>query len=190
LASYRDLSVLYKALQLPPIGTVLKLSGGVQIQHQPDTGNFMVLRRTLKDEHIAQAVAHMGGGLVDVLILDTSYDGNGGQIIDCIDQLANHLVLTDRARNKLAMELFGDYEEADALRGFQILANLVFSAARPSVSKRKRVRAEECVVCLTSDACVMLNCGHECVCEACCDEWLKIKPACPVCKAQVLYIYK
>lgn len=187
VASYRDLSVLYKALELAPIGTVLKLSGGIQIQHQHNTGSFLVLRRNLKEEHIKQAVAYLGQH-VDVLILDTSYDGAIGQIIASIDKLSSHLVLTDRARNKLAMDLFNDYERVDTLRGFEILSTLVFSA-KPVVNRRKRVRARECVVCLTSDATVMLNCGHECVCKTCCDEWLKIKPLCPVCKATVHYIY-
>jgi hypothetical protein len=190
MASYRDLSVLYRALQLAPIGTVLKLDGGLQIQHQSQVGNFLVLRRTHKTEHIEQAIAYLGG-TTQAFVLDRSYDGHAGQMIDNVNDLAAHVEMNQRARNKIAMDLFGDYEGYDVQQGCTILANIVFGAvATPPPHTRKRVRAAECVVCLTEAATVMLNCGHECVCAGCCDEWMKVKRTCPVCQADVLYIYK
>jgi len=194
VSSYHHLSVLYNALELPPIGTVLKFEG-IQIQSQPNTNlHFIVLRRRDKEQHIAMAQQVVDAS--KTLVLDPNYEGGIGNVAD----LESHLPLTDRGRNKIATEIFGEATietfQRDALLGFRILTTLVMRKRQrappppPPLKIHKRIKSSSCVACMDSDASVQFNCGHECVCQACCDEWLKINPACPVCKVKVTDLYK
>ena len=188
MASYRDLNVLYRALQLSPIGNVEKLENGVRLEHQAGVGHFLVLRRTDKDLHIRQCQEHLGKA-TETLILDASYNGQLGQIVESAEQLQEFVVMTNRARVKLAFDLFHDHFEHDVIMGFCLLQDAVFNTPEP-VRRRKRLCTTECVVCLHEKANVMMNCGHECVCSACCDEWIKVQQACPICKEPVTDVYK
>lgn len=62
-------------------------------------------------------------------------------------------------------------------------------APPPPILKLKRYRCPMCVVCLVEATCILLSCGHECVCEGCADRWLAEKKECPICKAAITLVY-
>lgn len=121
-----------------------------------------------------------------MFVLDKKYTGALGTRIESAEALQDILRFDDRTRMKLACDLFGDYLEHDMVMGFHILQSVVFNAVRT----HKRVCANHCVVCLDAKADVLMNCGHECVCSECCDEWINIEQTCPVCKQLVTDVYK
>ena len=118
--------------------------------------------------------------------LDKKYAGELGTHIESAEALQEIFGLDDRTRMKLACDLFGDYLEHDMIMGFHILQEAVFTGVR----RHKRICASQCVVCLDAKADVLMDCGHECVCSDCCDEWLAIQQTCPICKRTVTNIYK
>ena len=188
VASYRDLSVLYKGLELPPIGTTIKLGDSIQIQSHPNDLCFIVLRRNDKRSHVDLAKAHLHPE--KTLILDRDLEVSEDECaIQNVGDLERFIPLTARGRNKLAIDLFRD--------DVAFLTTIVLHWARsppppppPKLISHKRVRAAECVVCMDETANVLFNCGHECVCTQCCDEWMKVNQSCPVCKAAVTDLYK
>lgn len=62
-------------------------------------------------------------------------------------------------------------------------------APPPPILKLKRHRCSKCVACQVESTCIMLNCGHECMCEGCADRWLAEKKECPICKAAITVVY-
>ncbi len=109
-----------------------------------------------------------------------------GRRIESAEEFQDIVAISDRSRIKLASCLFGDYFEHDMIMGFHILQNAVFN----SVRAHKRICTNQCVVCLDAKADVLMDCGHECVCSECCDEWLAIQQTCPICKRSVSDVYK
>jgi hypothetical protein len=63
-----------------------------------------------------------------------------------------------------------------------------FKVPPPAPKKIKRIKSSQCVACQEEGVeLIVLNCGHECMCQKCSNEWEK---SCPLCRKKIkLIIY-
>jgi len=122
-----------------------------------------------------------------------------------VDELEEWMVLslTPAQKSKIANRVFGVLSQGTLIRmGFELyqeitgttqtLEEFVRDAAplpptlpRIKVARVKRIREETCIVCTGEPATVLLDCGHECLCNACATRWVDQTGQCPTCKQSI-----
>lgn len=201
--SYHHLRLLTSALELPLNSVQLIRSDGVEIQQYDGNESQAFLVRCLRGRIQSVKNRHE----VDtVLIMDTQFPVEEVQDDEFLVSSAaefeaiSGIELSAAGRERLATSFYGEVTfntyQRDVLLGLRIVRALltVGGGGEPQpgepVGVHKRIRAESCVACMDSPPSTTLNCGHECVCSGCADEWFREHDKCPVCNAKITSVVK
>lgn len=198
LPSARDLGILYRALGLPPVGSLSNPPGVGQFQTH---GNHAFLIGS--DKERLDGVKNFLKP-TKVLILNPMYDyvcEEDEYLILTVASFEEHWdeELSQRVRDQLAVNFF---KESVWMEDVMLGLNLIMipnrpremglnfvrifgpqPQAQPQPSKRKRIRTDDtCIICTERPVNTVFNCGHECSCEECADRAMQEKAQCPLCR--------
>lgn len=198
-SNHGQLNDLFRTLEIQLHG--IKIVNGYHFaQYHNDQYYAYVFREDLelrKCEQIQNCQSRLE--ISKTIIVDFEFPLDEIPTLDCyvatsVDEL-EHLMCLEfdpRTKNKIQRRLFHSFQD-DVLTVLQMLP-VIFSgtinfSSSSSLKRVKRNRTEQCIICESTESNIMLNCGHECMCEECGNKWLAEKKECPVCRSPVERIF-